>query len=155
MFTDRERKEYERLWSKSFLSRIGCSAPTVFFLLIVFVIVLSSCATKKQIQYVDRDVIKYEYVTIRDTFVNNVYDSVYVESAQKGDTIFLTKVKYKYIYKDKIFYKTDTCYKDSLVTKIEKTTVEKKIIPKWCYFSLVFCGLCLIFAILKLRTWLK
>ena len=106
-----------------------------------------SCATKKEIEFVDREVVKTQH----DTLVVDVHDSVFHTIYQRGDTIYNTKYVEKTKYKDRIVEKTDTCYLD----KVQKRTIEKKIIPKWCYYSLLITIGLLIFAIIKLYKWLK
>jgi hypothetical protein len=121
---------------------------------IVALVLFSSCATKKQIEYRDREVVKYVTKVHHDTLINNVHDSIYHTIFQKGDTIYDTKYVYHTKYRDKIVAKTDTCYKDSIQVQ-EKTNIkEKKVIPKWCYFSLFLSVLFIIFVIIKIKAWL-
>lgn len=135
-------------------NRKGCW-PQMIVGLILILILISSCATKTKIEYVDREVVKYEYKTLYDTLIYNTHDSIYETVYQKGDTIY--NVKYKEIvrYKDKIKYQTDTIYKDSIQNVVNKETVTKKIIPKWCYYCLLFSILCTIFAIYNIIKWLR
>jgi hypothetical protein len=121
---------------------------------IVALVLFSSCATKKQIEYRDREVVKYVTKVHHDTLINNVHVSIYHTIFQKGDTIYDTKYVYRTKYRDKIVAKTDTCYKDSIQVQ-EKTNIkEKKVIPKWCYFSLFLSVLFIIFVIIKIKAWL-
>ena len=60
---------------------------------IVALVLFSSCATKKQIEYRDREVVKYVTKVQHDTLINNVHDSIYHTIFQKGDTIYDTKYK--------------------------------------------------------------
>jgi len=106
-----------------------------------------SCATKKEVQYVDREIVKMQH----DTLVVGVHDSVFHTIYQKGDTIYNTKYVEKIKYKDRIVVKTDTCYLD----KVQIRTIEKKIIPKWCYYSLLITIVLLIFASIKLYKWIR
>ena len=106
-----------------------------------------SCATKKEIEYVDREVVKMQH----DTLVVDVHDSVFHTIYQKGDTIYNTKYVEKIKYKDRIVVKNDTCYLD----KVQIIEVEKKIIPKWCYYSLLITIVLLIFASIKLYKWIR
>lgn len=58
-------------------------------------------------------------------------------------------------WKEKIVYKDKLVYRDSIVTKEVPVEVEvvKKVVPKWCWYSL---GLNLLFLlILALKIWLK
>jgi len=116
---------------------------------------ICSCATHKSIEYVDREVVKYQKEVVHDTLLQHTHDSIYHTVFQKGDTIYDTKYVEKTKWRDRVVYKTDTCYRDSICTQIKEKTVEKLIIPKWCYFSLVVCAIFLIFASRKLIQWLQ
>ena len=121
--------------------------------LLIFIfafVVFCSCATKKKVEYVDREVVKYKKEVVHDTLMQHTHDSVYHTVFQKGDTIYDTKYVEKTKYRDRIVVKIDTCYRDSIQTVIKESVKEKQIIPKWCYFCLVVCGLFIIFAIVKL-----
>ena len=119
------------------------------------ILVFYSCATKTKIEYVDRDVVKYETKIQHDTLINNIHDSVYHTVFQKGDTIYDTKYVEKTKYRDRVVVKTDTCYRDSIQTVIKESVKEKQIIPKWCYYLLVFSILFVIFAIIKVVRWIQ
>lgn len=149
-----DKEYFEMLWKESVKGYCGCGA-TMVFVIIAIVLTFSSCATRTKIEYVDREVVKYETKIQHDTLVKEVHDSVFHSIIQKGDTIYDTKYIEHIKYRDKIVVKIDTCYKDSIQTQIKENTVEKKIIPKWCYFSLVICSLIIIFAILKVLEWLR
>lgn len=123
--------------------------------IVFFLLLLVSCATKTKIEYVDREVVKYETKVQHDTLVNNVHDSIFHTIMQKGDTIFDTKYVEKVKYRDKIQYKSDTLWRDSIQVQVKKEIVEKKIIPKWCYFCLFVCCLFAIFAIKKIILWVQ
>lgn len=146
---------YNKLWEESPMGRIGCGSPIVAAIVIALILVFSSCATKKQIEYVDREVVKYKKEIVHDTLLQHTHDSVYHTVFQKGNTVFDTKYVEKTKWRDRVVYKTDTCYRDSVYTQIKENTVEKQIIPKWCYFCLAVCAIFLIFAIIKLVRWLQ
>lgn len=114
-----------------------------------------SCATHKSIEYVDREVVKYQKEVVHDTLIQHTHDSVYHTIFQKGDTLYDTKYVEKTKYRDRVVVKTDTCYRDSIQTVINESVKEKQIIPKWCYISLLVCGLFIIFAIIKVTKWLR
>lgn len=149
-----DKDYFSKLWDESPMGRIGCCTPiaTVVFVGILFV--LCSCATRHSIEYVDREVVKYETKVQHDTLINNIHDSVYHTVFQKGDTVYDTKYVEKTKYRDRIVYQTDTMYRDSIQTQIKETTVEKIKIPKWCYYSLAVCFIFIIFALRKLLKWL-
>lgn len=123
-------------------------------LLFIALISLFSCSTKKKIEYVDREFVKYETKYQHDTLVNNIHDSIFHMVYQKGDTVYDVQYKYKIQYKDRIVSRYDTCYKDSIQMAYIETTKEKKIIPKWCYYSLVCWVVIIIFAIIRVRRWI-
>ena len=146
---------YNRLWEESPMGRMGCGSPIVAAIIITLILVFSSCATKREIQYVDRDVVKYETKVQHDTLINNIHDSVYHTVFQKGDTIYDTKYVEKTKYRDRVVVRIDTCYRDSIQTVIKESVKEKQIIPKWCYFCVVISILVIIFAIVKVIRWLQ
>ena len=146
---------YNRLWEESPMGRIGCGSPIVATIIITLILVFSSCATKTKIEYVDREVVKYETKIQHDTLINNIHDSVYHTVFQKGDTIYDTKYVEKTKYRDRVVVRIDTCYRDSIQTVIKESVKEKQIIPKWCYYLLVFSIIVIIFAIVKVIRWLQ
>ena len=146
---------YNRLWEESPMGRIGCGSPIVAAIVITLILVFSSCATKTKIEYVDREVVKYETKIQHDTLINNIHDSVYHTVFQKGDTIYDTKYVEKTKYRDRVVVRIDTCYRDSVQTVIKESVKEKQIIPKWCYYLLVFSIIVIIFAIVKVIRWLQ
>lgn len=125
-----------------------------FLFVILATCVVCSCATRKSIEYVDREVVKYQKELVHDTLIQHTHDSVYHTVFQKGDTIYDTKYVEKTKWRDRVVYKTDTCYKDSISVQVQKKTVEVQKIPKWCYFCLVLCILFAIFALRKLVLWI-
>ena len=137
------------------MGRIGCGSPIVAAIVITLILVFSSCATKTKIEYVDREVVKYETKIQHDTLINNIHASVYHTVFQKGDTIYDTKYVEKTKYRDRVVVRIDTCYRDSIQTVIKESVKEKQIIPKWCYYLLVFSIIVIIFAIVKVIRWLQ
>lgn len=146
---------YNKLWEESPMGRIGCGSPVVAVIVVSIVLMFSSCATKREIQYVDRDVVRYETKIQHDTLINNIHDSVYHTVFQRGDTIYDTKYVEKTKYRDRVVVKTDTCYRDSIQVQIKESVVEKQKIPKWCYYCLGICIIMTIFAIVKIVLWLR
>lgn len=128
----------------------------ILFIWILFgIICFTSCATKTKIEYVDREVIKYETIVQHDTLLNDVHDSIHHTIFQKGDTVYNTKYVEHIKWKERIVCKTDTLIQDSVSVQIKENTVEKVKIPKWCYYSLVAWLIIIIFAILKIYKWLR
>ena len=148
-------KMYNEWKQQQTLNNAGCGTSILAAIILSIVIVLSSCATKTKIEYVDREVVKYQKEVVHDTLIQHTHDSVYHTIFQKGDTIYDTKYVEKTKWRDRVVCKTDTCYRDSIRTQIKEKTVEKQKIPKWCYFSLVVCVIFLIFAFRKLIQWLQ
>ena len=91
---------------------------------------LTSCSTKRIVEYRDRDVNHYITNTIHDTLTNQTFDSVYFEVKVKGDTVFATKYKEKIRWRDRIVERHDTCWKDSIVTHDREIVKEITKIPK-------------------------
>lgn len=133
----------------------GCGTPLYAIIIIAIVLLLSSCATKKQIEYVDREVVKYQKEVVHDTLLQHTHDSVYHTVFQKGDTVFDTKYVEKTRWRDRIVERHDTCWRDSIVTEYKETVKEVTKIPKIYKISFVFAILCCIFALIKLTKWLK
>lgn len=119
------------------------------------ILVFYSCATKTKIEYVDREVVKYETKIQHDTLINNIHDSVYHTVFQKGDTIYDTKYVEKTKYRDRVVVQIDTCYRDSTQTVIKESVKEKQIVPDWCYYLLIFSIIVIIFVIVKVIRWLQ
>lgn len=150
-----DKEFYNKLWKESSMGRIGCGMPIVVVILIAFVLALSSCAAKTKIEYVDREVVKYQKEVVHDTLFQHTHDSIYHTVFQKGDTVFDAKYVEKTKWRDRVVYKTDTCYRDSVYTQTKEKTVEKQTIPKWCYASLAISVIFFILAIRKLIRWLQ
>lgn len=128
-----------------------------FILVATLVVALSltSCSTKRIVEYRDRDVNHYITNTIHDTLINQAFDSVYFEVKVKGDTVFATKYKEKIRWRDRIVERHDTCWKDSIVTHDREIVKEITKIPKIYKVSFVVSLLIIIFAFVKLYRWLR
>lgn len=146
-----DKDYYNGLWEESPMGRAGCGSPLLATIVLGLIILLSSCATPTKIEYVDREIVKYEVKVQHDTLTNNVHDSIHI--AQKGDTVFVDR--WHSVVREKIVSRADTCWRDSIQTVIVNKTVEKQIIPKWCRYCLAVCVLFLIFAITKVVRWWK
>ncbi len=106
----------------------------LYVLMAVFV--LSGCATKKEIEYRDREVTKYVKVFQRDTIINNVHDSVYNNIYTKGDTVYNIKYKERVAYMDRIVIRNDTVTRDSIQIVAKEKTIVKNKIPKFVWILL-------------------
>lgn len=146
----------EKIWNEQ-MENQGCFPRTMYAcgLLIVIIMLFSSCATKTKIEYRDRDVNHYITNTVHDTLVDKTTDSVYFEVLVKGDTVYQTKYKEKTRWRDRIVERHDTCWRDSVVTEYKETTKEVIKIPKIYKISLIISILCIIFAFIKLTRWLQ
>ena len=126
-----------------------------FLFVILALLLLCSCATKTVVEYRDRDVNHYITKVEKDTVTQHTHDSIYFEVIQKGDTVYKTKYKEKYIYLDKIQIRRDTCYRDSIVTQYKEKVKEITKIPKFCYFCIGFSIIVIIFAFYKFVRWIQ
>lgn len=153
--TTEEKLRYAEMWRQQQMMNNGCGTPLYAIIIIAIVLLLSSCATKKQIEYVDREVVKYQKEVVHDTLLQHTHDSVYHTVFQKGDTVFDTKYVEKTRWRDRIVERHDTCWRDSIVTEYKETVKEVTKIPKIYKISFVFAILCCIFALIKLTKWLK
>lgn len=150
-----DKDYFRKLWNESPMGRSGCCTPVAIAVFVGVLFMLCSCATRRSIEYVDREVVKYQKEVVHDTLIQHTHDSVYHTILQKGDTVFDTKYVEKTKYRDRVVVKTDTCYRDSIQTVIKENVKETQIIPKWCYISLLVCGLFIIFAIIKVIKWVR
>lgn len=117
--------------------------------------IMVGCKTRKQIEYVDREVIKYVTQVRHDTLREHTTDSVYVEVIQRGDTVYKNKTKEVIRWRDRFIVQTDTCWRDSIRTEYKESVKEVKYIPKVYKISMGISILLLIFAIIKIGIWLK
>lgn len=123
-------------------------------LLLLTVLLFVSCATKTKIEYVDREVVKYQTVIRHDTLIVDTHDSVFFSIITRNDTVYITKYIEKYKWRDRVEHKIDTVYKDSIQVQVKENTVEKRIIPTWCYYTLLGWVVIIVFITLKIRKWL-
>lgn len=127
------------------------------FYIVLFVILFASCATTR-VEYVDREIVRYETKEVHDTLRENTHDSVSQSVEHKGDTVYITKYKehIKYLYRN--VYVGDTVYKDSIQTQIVTETVEKTRIPTFFWFSFIAASVIIIVGIYtlvkKVKTWI-
>lgn len=150
-----DKEFFSKIWDDSPMGRSGCCSPIAIAVFIGVLFLLCSCATRKSIEYVDREVAKYQKEVVHDTLIQHTHDSVYHAVFQKGDTVFDTKYVEKTKWRDRVIYKTDTCYKDSVQTiKTETTKVLYKT-PKWCYVFIVACIAFVLFLLVKLIRWVQ
>ena len=133
----------------------GCGQPMLAAIIIAIILLFSSCASKRQIEYVDREIVKYQKELVHDTLIQHTHDSVYHTIFQKGDTIYDTKYVEKTRWRDRIVVKTDTCFRDSVVTDYKETVKEVVKYPKTYWFAVGISVLFFIIAIIKFIRWLK
>lgn len=87
---------------KGFKGNKGFKGVVVYMgvvLLLFFILVLTGCAKRV---YVPVESVRTEYKDrlVRDSVT--LYDSIYVKERVRGDTVFLSEYKYKYLYRDKL-----------------------------------------------------
>lgn len=114
-----------------------------------------SCATQTKIEYVDREVVKYQKEVVHDTLIQHTHDSVYHTIFQKGDTVFDTKYIEKTKWRDRVVVKSDTCWRDSIRTEYKETVKEVVKYPKSYWFFLGISIFVIIFAVIKVIRWLQ
>ena len=68
---------YAKIMQESLTQRNGCGQPMLVTIIIAIILMFSSCATKKQIEYVDREVVKYQKEVVHDTLLQHTHDSIY------------------------------------------------------------------------------
>ena len=150
-----EKLIYAEMWLQQQLMNNGCGAPIFAMIIIVLVLLLSSCATKTQIEYRDRVVDHYITKEVHDTLRENTTDSVYFEVLVKGDTVYKTKYKEKTRWRDRIIERHDTCWRDNVVTEHKENVKEVTKIPKILNAPLFISIICIIFVFVKFIRWLK
>ena len=146
---------YVEQWRQQQLMNSGCGTPVLYAIIIAVIMLFSSCATKTNIEYRDRDVVKYNTSYVHDTTFVEKHDSVYHTIFQKGDTVYDTKYVERTRCRDNIVVKKDTCWRDSIVTIKKETVKEVTKIPKLFKIAFVFSILVIIFAVVKLIRWLQ
>lgn len=119
------------------------------------VFAFSSCASKKIIEYKDRDVNHYITQVLHDTLIDKKTDSIYYEVLVRGDTVYKTKYREKTQWRDRIVEKHDTCWRDSVVVQNKNTIKEVVKIPIIYKFSLFLSIIFCIFVIIKFVRWLQ
>lgn len=95
----------------------GCCVPVLMAIALAITMAMASCCTCKQVPVVsDRDSTGWHTEWKADTIKE--VDSVFVSVKEKGDTVWMTTYKYKYIYKTRDVEVHDT------VSVVEKETIE-------------------------------
>ena len=132
---------------------IGCLPRFAYMIgtVILVGLLLCSCAATKHIEWRDREVEKWNTKVVHDTVRVYEKDSIYHQITTKNDTVFDTKIVERIRWRDKIVEKTDTIIKIQTMIEYKDRIIEKKIVPKWCWYCLAFSILCFIFAIIKIR----
>lgn len=119
--------------------------------LFVALLFLNGCKTTNDIQYVDREVIRYVDKLIKDSVYINNTDTIKIE--QKGDTVFLTNIKWRIQYRDKL--QRDTfLLTDSIKVYVDKKEIVEK--NKWGildWIGLTSLMALFIFILYKLRRF--
>lgn len=115
-------------------------------ILLLFCVIglLVSCHT---IQYVPVEKVRTEYINKSDTCI--IRDSVYVNKWQSADTVYVDKLKYKYIYS----VTTDTILKTDTVPVIKEVEVPVKYVPG--YYKKVNAAFWCLIVILGLYVGVK
>ena len=146
---------YVEQWRQQQLMNSGCGNLVLYVIIIAVIMLFSSCATKTKIEYMDRDVVKYNTSYVHDTTFVEKHDSVYHTIFQNGDTVYDTKYVERTRWRDNIVVKKDTCWRDSIVTIKKETVKEVTKIPKLFKIAFVFSILVIIFAVVKSIRWLQ
>lgn len=153
--TKDEKIEFAKIWCEQQKQNVGCGTPLYACIIVAILLFLSSCTPRTIVEYRDRDVNHYITKVEKDTVTQNTRDSIYFEVVKKGDTVYATKYKEKYIYLDKVQIRCDTCWRDSVVTEYKETIKEVKKVPKIYKISMWIATLSLILLSIKLAKWLK
>lgn len=123
---------FVRCYEQQKFSQTGCCGPVLVVLAVVFI--LASCKT---VEYVPVEIIRTEYKTKTDTFIQkdsvNVKDSVLIKIKGDKDTVRIEHWHTKYIERQKEKASNDTCQRTDTVTV--PVPVERKL-SKWETFCI-------------------
>jgi hypothetical protein len=115
--------------------------------LILGITLLSGCKLRQVTQYVDR----WHETVKTDSIYQLDKDTMYIR--KNGDTIFVNRVKtrvdYRYIYRNK----TDSVYKDRVITVTEYK--EKKVTAFWSWFDYIILFGIASFAVYKIIGFIR
>lgn len=136
-------------------------------LLLFILLLLTSCSTIKYIPVKGEDIYHTEYIT-KDSIVYTPVE-VIKEVAPELDTLYMeTSVAKAKAYLDtnlnilkgemknkkEIIYKDKIVYRDSIIIQKQEipveVEVEKKVVPSWCWWSLIINILVMIYFIVRL-----
>ena len=148
------REDIDRSWYEwEQRNNSGCFGSVVTMCLVVLLVLMcASCGTTR-IEYRDRIVDNIIKEQVHDTLRIEVKDSTYHTIIQKGDTVYDTKYIERTRWRDRIVERTDTCWRDSVVTEYKETVKEVTKIPKIFWFSMIFSIIYLIFVGVKIYRW--
>lgn len=133
----------------------GCIGFGLYFVIVVMLVLMCSSCTTSKIEYRDRVVDNYITKVVHDTLKVEVKDSTYHTIITRNDTVFDTKFVERTRWRDRIVERTDTCWKDSIVTEYKEVTKEVVKIPKIYHYAMIFSILCIIFVAIKLYMKFK
>lgn len=128
----------------------GCIGVLAYIIIIILVVFMCSSCTTTRVEYRDRYIDNYITQVVHDTLREQTSDSVYYEVVTRHDTVFSTKYKERTKWRDRIVERTDTCWRDSVVTEYKEVTKEVVKIPKIYQYSLFFSIFVVIFVAIKL-----
>ncbi|MBR1809838.1 MAG: hypothetical protein IJ776_10690 [Paludibacteraceae bacterium] len=113
------------------------------FALLIVIVLTASCRSQQTLTEALSDIKterRQEYgkdsIVIRDSIVYRVArDTVYRE-------------RWRTEYKDRYVERVDTLVQER--ERLVETVVEKKVIPKWCWWCVALCALCILFLIIRI-----
>lgn len=131
------------------LMQVKLIRKTIVVSIILFLFI--GCST---IKYIPVDRVKTEYISRADTTI--IKDSVFIDRWKKADTVYLTKEKFKYIYK----VKTDTLHRVDTITKIRTVEVPVEYIPEiykrsFTFSIIIILGFVILLALKLYKIWKK
>ena len=128
----------------------GCFGFALYIVIVSLLVFMCSSCTTTRVEYRDRYIDNYITQVVHDTLREQTSDSVYYEVVIRHDTVFSTKYKERTKWRDRIVERTDTCWRDSVVTEYKEVTKEVVKIPKIYQYSLFFSIFVVIFVAIKL-----
>ena len=115
--------------------------------LIGFLVFLTVACSPRIIEHVRTEVVYRDRMQKDSVFF---HDSVFVSEKIKGDTVYIDRFKYRYIYKDK--YQTDTLIREVHDTTSVEVKVEKSL--SWVQKTKINAFWWLITALVAALLWI-
>lgn len=102
-------------------------------LMMCLLCIIAGCSSIKKIENTDHQEIKKDTVYIAKVDHQQIKDSIFVKVA--NDTIYIDRWHWRNVVKTDTIFKKQIQYVEKEVVK--KKITERKVVPTWCWWSLV------------------